>query len=88
MKIAFVDEKGKSVELDVILTFYDEKYKKNYAVCTDNKKGKDGRVNSYLYESFESEGKVFVKEIDDKKEFNDIKKETNKLLSRLDKNID
>ena len=88
MKIAYVDETGNSVELDIILTFYNEKYKKNYAVCTDNKEGKDGRINTYLYESFESEGKVFVKEIEYKKEFSDIKRETNKLLLRLDKNID
>ena len=88
MKIAFIDEHGKKTELDVILTFYNDKYDKNYAVCTDNKEGVDGRINTYLYESFKSNDKLLVKEIEDKKEFNYIKKETNKLLSRLDKNID
>lgn len=88
MKIIFMDEKGQAKEYDVILTFHNEKYSKNYCLCTDNNEGNDGKINTYLYESYEKDGDLLVKEIEDKKEFNDIKKEANTLLSRLDKNID
>ena len=88
MKIIFMDEKGQAKEYDVILTFHNEEYSKNYCLCTDNNEGKDGKINTYLYESYEKDGDLLVKEIEDKKEFNDIKKEANTLLSRLDKNID
>lgn len=88
MKIIFMDENGHTKEYDVILTFYNEEYSKNYCLCTDNEKGSDGKVNTYLYESNEKDGQLFVKDIEDKEEFKKIKKETSKLLSRLDNNID
>lgn len=88
MKIAFLDKNNNTKEYDVILTFYNEDYKKNYCLCTDNETGKDGKINTYLYESYEKNGNLLVRDIEDKEEFKVVKKEASNLLSRLDKNID
>ena len=80
MKISALDIDGNVKEYDVILTFYNDKYKKDYVVYTDNGYDDKDELRIYFNSYDRNEPEVLVKDIEDKEEYNTIKTEINKLL--------
>lgn len=83
MIITSVDNNGNRKEYNVILTMYNDEYNRDYIVYTDNKYTEDNELQIYFNEYDRSKDFYPVKEIKDKKEFNTIKTEINKILLTL-----
>jgi len=80
MKINAIDKNGLVKEYDAILTYHSEEYNKHYVAYTENIYDENNELIIYIssYNLINSE--TIVKDIEDKKEYNDIKTEINKIL--------
>ena len=83
MKISSLNKDGKIIEYNVILTYHSEKYDKHYMVYTDNKYNEKHElilhISEYDYENLEN----IVKDIVNKEEYIEIKKEIDKILLNI-----
>lgn len=70
------DENGNIKEYQVILTYFDDEYNKDYIVYTDNKYNDNGELQIYINSYDEN----IAKEIEDKKEYKKIKTIINSIL--------
>ena len=70
------DENGNIKEYQVILTYFDDEYNKDYIVYTDNKYNDDGELQIYI-NSYNNDN---INEIIDKKEYKKIKTIINSIL--------
>lgn len=79
MKINAIDNNGKLKEYDVILTYYNDEYNKNYVVYTDNVYNDKDELNIYINE-YTDNPEIVSKPIQDKTEYIKIKTAINELL--------
>lgn len=79
MKINALDNSGKAKEYDVILTYYSDKYNKNYIVYTDNTYNDKDELNIYINE-YTDNPEMISKPIQDKEEYTKVKTAVNELL--------
>lgn len=70
------DDNGNIKEYQVILTYFDDEYNKDYIVYTDNKYNDNGELQIYINSYDESTANV----IEDKKEYKKIKTIINSIL--------
>ena len=70
------DEFGNTKEYQVILTYFDDEYNKDYIVYTDNKYNDNGELQIYI-NSYDDNTTY---EIEDKKEYKKIKTIINSIL--------
>ena len=70
------DEAGNTKEYQVILTYFDDEYNKDYIVYTDNKYNDNGELQLYI-NSYDNDN---INEIIDKKEYKKIKTIINSIL--------
>lgn len=80
MKINAVDVTGRIKEYDAILTYHSDEYNKNYVVYTDNEYDQNDELIIYISTYNITNPETIVKDIEDKKEYNKIKTEINKIL--------
>ena len=80
MKINAVDVTGRIKEYDAILTYHSDEYNKNYVVYTDNEYDTNDELIIYISAYNITSPETIVKDIEDKKEYNKIKTEINKIL--------
>jgi uncharacterized protein YrzB (UPF0473 family) len=80
MKINAVDVTGRIKEYDAILTYHSDEYNKNYVVYTDNEYDQNDELIIYISTYNITSPETIVKDIEDKKEYNKIKTEINKIL--------
>lgn len=64
------DNKGKTVEYEILFTFDSEETKKSYIVFTDNNKDKDGSVITYAATYVKDGDKLNLSDIETEKEWN------------------
>ena len=74
---------GITKEYQVILTYYDEEYKKNYIVYTDNKYNDNNELQIYIDSYNENDKQIIRKEINNIEELNKIKKIIDNILSTI-----
>lgn len=80
MKINAIDVMGRIKEYDAILTYHSDEYNKNYVVYTDNEYDTNNELIIYISTYNITSPETIVKDIEDKKEYNKIKTEINKIL--------
>lgn len=71
---------GITKEYQVILTYYDKEYKKNYIVYTDNKYNENNELQIYIDSYNENNKQIVTKGIEDPYELNKINDIINNLL--------
>ena len=85
MKINSMNELGRVTEYDVVLTYHSDKYNKNYIVYTENKFDEKHELILYMSEYNFDNLECIVKGNIDKEEYNEVKKEIDKILLKLKK---
>lgn len=88
MKINAVDINGRIKEYDAILTYHSEEYNKHYVVYTDNNYDENNELIIYISAYNLTNPETIVKSIEDKKEYNAIKTEINKILLTIKNETD
>ena len=83
MKINAIDIYGRIKAYDAILTYHSDEYNKNYVVYTDNEYDDNDELIIYISSYNITSPETIVKSIEDKKEFNNVKTEINKILLTL-----
>lgn len=83
MKINSIDSSGKIREYDVILSFHNTEFDKDYLVYTDNVYNELGELQIYINEYNSNEFELVSKKIEDKEEYKKIKTEVNSILLTL-----
>ena len=85
MKISALNKTGKVKEYDVVLTYLSEKNHKQYIVYTENEYDKNHELILYISEYNHNNPEQLVSDIVDIKEYNEVKKEIDKILVGLRK---
>ena len=80
MKINAIDNNGIEKEYDVILTYFNKEYNKNYVVYTDNIYNEKEELQIYINEYNPENIEELSTFITDNEEYNKIKTEINKIL--------
>ena len=80
MKINALDNNGNLKEYNVILTYYSDKYNKNYVVYTDNVYNENEELQIYINEYNPEKLESISKSINDNEEYNNIKAKINSIL--------
>ena len=80
MKINAIDNNGIEKEYDVILTYFNKEYNKNYVVYTDNIYNEKEELQIYISEYNPENIEEVSTSITDNEEYNKIKTEINKIL--------
>lgn len=88
MKISALNKEGQVKEYDVILTYYNETYNKNYILYTENKYDKNHELILYISEYNKETPENLVTDISNDKEYNEVKKEIDKILSNIKEEAD
>lgn len=85
MKISGLNELGQIKEYDAILTYYNKTYNKKYIVYTENKYDENHELILYISEYDYDKPETIVNDITNKEEYNEIKKEIDKILLDIKK---
>lgn len=85
MKISALTENGQIKEYDVILTYHSEVYNKHYIVYTENKYDEKHELRIYVSEYDYDNPENIVTDITNKEEYNEVKKEIDKILLNIKK---
>lgn len=85
MKINALNELGQIKEYDVILTYHSEIYNKKYILYTENKYDENYELILYISEYNYDNPETIVNNIINEKEYNDVKKEIDKILLDINK---
>lgn len=83
MKISALTEDGRVKEYDVVLTYYSEIYDKKYIVYTENKYDKNHELILYISDYNCDNLEQLVTDIVDINEYNEVKKEIDKIIVSL-----
>lgn len=83
MKITAMNSQRQIKEYDVVLTYHSEIYNKHYIVYTENKYNKKHELILYISEYDYNNPEQIVDNIENQKEYNEIKTEIEKILSEL-----
>ena len=73
MKINAVDKNGNLKEYDVILTYHNDEFNKDYVVYTDNVYNSNNELQIYINEYNSQNLECLVNNISDNDEYNKIK---------------
>lgn len=71
---------GTIKEYQVILTYYDEEYNKDYVVYTDNKYNSNNELEIYINSYNKNNKEIISTPIEDKKEYTKVKTIINSIL--------
>lgn len=71
---------GNIKEYQVILTYYDEEYNKDYVVYTDNKYNSNNELEIYINSYNKNNKEIISTRVEDKKEYTKIKTIINSIL--------
>jgi len=85
MKISALNKEGQVKEYNVILTYHDNDYNKNYIVYTENKYDEKHELILYISEYNYDNPETVVTDIKETEEYNKVKNEIDKILLTLKK---
>ena len=88
MKINAVDKNGNLKEYDVILTYHNDEFNKDYVVYTDNVYNSNNELQIYINEYNSQNLECLVNNISDNDEYNKIKSEINSILLTMKNEVD
>lgn len=88
MKINAIDTNGILKQYDVILTYHNDEFNKDYVVYTDNNYNSNNELQIYISKYNPQSLETIAETIEDSNEYNTIKSEVNKVLLTMKNETD